>query len=157
MPWTTLPRDEGGRPPEHRGAPFDVAPEDDGFGEAWTQPGIETPGPLAGALEAKGRKVLNRLDEPLGEVQDLLVDVQSGRIAYALMAAGGVLGIGERHFPLPWTALTPDRERRCFVLDASRWAFDSAPTLPKDRGSTGLGLDWHENVHRFYGARPYWD
>ncbi|MFO1288917.1 MAG: PRC-barrel domain-containing protein [Rubrivivax sp.] len=157
MPWTTLPRDKGGRPPEHRAAAGFEVPEDDALSQGWTQPGIETPGPLAGAVEVKGRKVLNRLDEPLGEVQDLLVDVQSGRIAYALMAAGGVLGIGERHFPLPWTALTLDRERRCFVLDASRWAFDSAPMLPKDRGSAGIAIDWHENVHRFYGARPYWD
>ncbi len=156
MPWTPLPRNAVARAPGRRAAGFEV-PTDDDFGEGWTQPGIEAPGPLVGAGEFKGRKVVNRLDEPLGEIQDLLIDVQGGRIAYALMAAGGVLGIGERHFPLPWTALTPDGERRCFVLDASRSAFDSAPMLPKDRAGAGLAIDWHENVHRFYGARPYWD
>jgi hypothetical protein len=135
-----------------------LAPALDATDAAWAR-SEETLGPLTMAQALRGYKVLNRADENLGEVVELLLDVPRGRIAYALMSCGGVLGShhGERMFPLPWTALTLDKHRNCLVMDASKRAFDSAPALAKDRWSEAAPIDWHENVHRFYGARPYWD
>lgn len=49
--------------------------------------------------------VLGGDGEPLGKVADVIIDVASGAIAYVVVAVGGVLGVGERLFALPWRCL----------------------------------------------------
>lgn len=116
------------------------------------------PGPrLMTASTLCGNKVKNRNDETLGEIDEIMLDVPRGRIAYAVMSIGGFLGVGERLFALPWTALTLDTEQKCFVMDAAPAAFENAPGFDKDDWPDAPQAEWHEQVHRYYGARPYWD
>jgi sporulation protein YlmC with PRC-barrel domain len=104
-----------------------------------------------------GNKVVNRKEETLGSISEILLDVSCGRIAYVLLASGGFMGVGERLFAIPWNALTLDMNRKCFVLDAERSDFENAPSFDKDHWPTVPDTQWHEEVHRYYGARPYWD
>lgn len=85
----------------------------------------------AGALT--GTRVVNRQDETLGSVSDVVLDVEQGSIAYVVMASGGFMGIGERLFALPWKALTRNVEGRCFVVDAGKTAFEKAPGFDQQR------------------------
>jgi sporulation protein YlmC with PRC-barrel domain len=103
-----------------------------------------------------GSKVINHQDEALGEINDIAVDVPRGRIAYAAMASGGFLGLGERLFAVPWTALRYEAGRECFMLDARKEIFENAPGFDKDRWPTEPHAEWHDLVHRYYGAPPYW-
>ena len=50
--------------------------------------------------------VYNTAGESLGEINDVMIDKRSGKIAYAIMSFGGFLNIGEQYHPLPWAALT---------------------------------------------------
>src|SRR5687767_3366358 len=69
------------------------------------------PGPeVMAARTLKGDKVVNMRGEDLGEIEDIMLDVQSGRIAYAVMSFGGVMGIGEKLFAIPWSALVLDAD-----------------------------------------------
>lgn len=111
---------------------------------------------LMAASVLRGHKVFNRNGETLGEIDDILLDMPRGRIAYALMGVGGFLGVGERRVALPFTALTLDTDRQCFLMDASLAAFETAPAVDESRWLQTLELGWHEEVHRYYGARPYW-
>lgn len=104
-----------------------------------------------------GHKVVNRNGETLGEIDEIMLDVPHGRIAYAVMGIGGFLGVGERRVALPWTALTQDTDRQCFLMDATPAAFENAPGFDKNQWPTEPDLGWHEEVHRYYGARPYWN
>lgn len=79
-----------------------------------------------------GTRVLNRQDETLGIISDIVLNVEEGGIAYAVMASGGFMGIGERLFALPWYALALDMERQCCVLNAEQSEFDETRGFDKD-------------------------
>jgi sporulation protein YlmC with PRC-barrel domain len=112
---------------------------------------------LVTASTLTGHKVFNRNGETLGEIADIVLDVPRGCIAYAVMGVGGFLGVGERRVALPFTALTLDAERQCFLMDASLAAFETAPAFDDSKWAATPELGWHEEVHRYYGARPYWN
>ena len=77
--------------------------------------------------------VINLQDEDLGKLEHIMLDVPSGRISYAVLACGGVFGIGEKLVVVPWGALTLDAERKCFVLDIDRAGLENSPGFLKDR------------------------
>ena len=84
------------------------------------------PGPqVVSCAEIAGEAVVNTAGEPLGRLEQLLVDVPSGRIERAVFARGGVFGIGARFFSVPWSDLAHDPKARCFILDVSKQALDS--------------------------------
>src|SRR5687767_7463824 len=56
------------------------------------------------ASSLEGESVINRQGESIGEIEEIMLDVASGRIAYAVLAVGGFLGIGEKYFAVPWRA-----------------------------------------------------
>jgi sporulation protein YlmC with PRC-barrel domain len=120
----------------------------------WTSEG---PGPkvmAAGTLE--GDSVYNEADEKLGEITDIMIDVPTGRVAYAVMSVGGILGIGDKLFAIPWQALTLDTENKCFRMNISKEQLKEAPGFDKDHWPTMADQTWAQEVHEFYDARPYW-
>jgi sporulation protein YlmC with PRC-barrel domain len=115
------------------------------------------PGPEVMAADTlEGDKVVNREGEDLGTIEDIMIDVQRGRVAYAVMSCGGFLGMGDKLFAIPWNALTLDANRHCFVLDADRERFEKAPGFDKDHWPSMADNSWAMQVHEFYGVRPYW-
>ncbi len=68
----------------------------------------------------KGNKVRNREGEHLGKIEEIMIELDSGRIGYAILSFGGILGIGDKLFAVPWSALSIDRERREFILDVPK-------------------------------------
>jgi len=115
------------------------------------------PGPEVMAADTlEGDKVVNARGEDLGTIEDIMIDVQRGRVAYAVMSCGGFAGLGEKLFAIPWNALTLDANRHCFVLDADRERFDKAPGFDKHHWPSMADDSWATQVHEFYGVRPYW-
>jgi sporulation protein YlmC with PRC-barrel domain len=116
------------------------------------------PGPqLMTAGTLSGDKVMNRAGETLGEISDIMLDVPRGRIAYAVMSSGGFLGIGEKLFAIPWSALALDTDNHCFVLDVAKERMEQAPGFDKDRWPSMADMSWSTDVHTYYRARPYWE
>jgi len=115
------------------------------------------PGPEVMAADTlEGDKVVNPRGEDLGTIEEIMIDVQRGRVAYAVMSCGGFLGMGEKLFAIPWSALTLDASRHCFVLDADRERFEKAPGFDKHHWPSMADDAWATQVHEFYGVRPYW-
>jgi sporulation protein YlmC with PRC-barrel domain len=56
------------------------------------------------ASTLEGDKVTNAEGENLGEVKELMIDLESGRVAYAVLEFGGFLGLGDKLFAVPWEA-----------------------------------------------------
>ncbi|MCW7536308.1 PRC-barrel domain-containing protein [Aquabacterium sp. A7-Y] len=116
------------------------------------------PGPrLMTADTLTGDKVVNRQDETLGTISDIMLDVPRGRIAYAVMTSGGFLGLGDKLFAIPWSALTLDTDRKCFVLDADKSLFSNAEGFDKDHWPNAADISWHQNLHTLYKSRPFWE
>ena len=115
------------------------------------------PGPQVMAADTlTGDEVRNGADEKLGEITDIMLDVPTGRVAYAVMSVGGVLGIGNKLFAIPWSAMQLDTDGKCFRLNVARERFDQAPGFDKDHWPSMADQRWAEDVHAFYEARPYW-
>lgn len=116
------------------------------------------PGPEVMAADTlEDDEVINSAGEKLGSIQNIMLDVPSGRIAYAVMSSGGFLGLGDKLFAIPWSALTLDTDRKCFILDQQKDDFKSAPGFDKDHWPAMADLTWATSIHNYYGQRPYWD
>jgi sporulation protein YlmC with PRC-barrel domain len=66
-----------------------------------------------------GEAVVDAQDAEVGRLDHMLIDPTSGRIAYAVLSRGGVFGIGQTLFEVPWTALSVDAERQLLILRGS--------------------------------------
>jgi sporulation protein YlmC with PRC-barrel domain len=65
-------------------------------------------------------EVENSVGESLGKIEEVMINLASGRVAYAVLSFGGTLGMGEKLFAIPWAELKPDPERdNIFILDTS--------------------------------------
>ncbi len=64
----------------------------------------------------EGNDVYNSAGEELGSIKDIMIDVPRGRVAYAVLSRGGVLGIGDKLFAIPWKCV--DAGHRPQVLRA---------------------------------------
>jgi sporulation protein YlmC with PRC-barrel domain len=118
---------------------------------------VTTPAPqyMRGS-EVVGMDVHNRQDEDLGEIEDLMLDVNSGRVAYAVLSYGGVLGVGEKLFAVPWKALNLNAESKQLVLNVEKEKLKGAPGFDKDKWPNMADLGWSKDVHEFYGSDPNW-
>lgn len=115
------------------------------------------PGPrIMAASTLEGDEVVNSAGEKLGSIEDIMLDVSTGRIAYAVLSAGGFLGVGDKYFAIPWSALTLDVDRECFVLDMDKEQLEAAPGFDKDAWPSMADQSWALTVHNFYGSQPYW-
>jgi hypothetical protein len=93
----------------------------------------------------------------LGEIEELIVDLPSGRVAYALMAAGGFLGIGRKLFAIPWGAIAVDRDYQRCVINSDLERLIDAPGLDGDPLPRMADLGWAMELHVYFGCKPYWD
>jgi sporulation protein YlmC with PRC-barrel domain len=116
------------------------------------------PGPnVMAASTLDSDRVLSSDGVEVGKIKEIMLDVQGGRIAYAVMASGGFLGIGNKLLAIPWGALTLDTNRKCFLLDVSSERVKEAPGFDKDQWPTMADLSWARALHEYYGSQPYWD
>lgn len=114
------------------------------------------PGPgLMGADTLVGNDVYNAQDENLGDVKEIMLDMSSGRVSYAVLSFGGVLGMGDKLFAVPWDALTLDTENKRFTLNVKKETLDQAPGFDKDSWPDMADRQWANGIHAYYGTKPY--
>ena len=124
------------------------------------QPYRDNPGPgpyIMSADTLQGDKVVNSQGEDLGDIETIMLDVPKGRIAYAVLSFGGLMGLGSKFFAIPWEALTLDADRECFVLDIDKERLKDAPGFDEDHWPEMGDLQWATHVHSYYNSRPYWE
>jgi len=103
-----------------------------------------------------GDRVRNRSAEDLGTIEEIMIDMQSGRIAYAVLSFGGFLGIGDKLFAVPWKSLELNRAEREFILDLDKQTLENAPGFDKDDWPDMADPLWSKELHAHYGRSPYW-
>src|SRR5919197_755768 len=105
-----------------------------------------------------GADVENTQGEKLGDIRDVVFDPETGRIRYAVLGAGGFLGLGEKYFAIPWTALTSKAgEKGDFILNVDKEKLKNAPGFDKDNWPSMADRSWAEQVYAYYGVTPYWE
>ena len=108
----------------------------------------------AGSLTGDG--VVNPMGEDLGKVEEIMIDINSGRVAYVVLSFGGFLGLGEKLFAIPWDAFTIDTNRKVFVLNVEKEVLQNAPGFDKDNWPLTGDTDWLTSIYSYYGSEPYW-
>jgi sporulation protein YlmC with PRC-barrel domain/Cu/Ag efflux protein CusF len=109
-----------------------------------------------------GADVENRQGEDLGDIKDVVIDPQTGRVAYVVLAFGGFLGLGEKYFAIPFSALTPatgerrgDQER--YILNIDQERLKNAPGFERNNWPNMADRTWGERIYSYYGVPPYWE
>ena len=105
----------------------------------------------ADALE--GSRIVDPAGHALGQLEDVVIDVTQGRVAYALVAPSGA---GDRLVPVPWGALSRDAAGDRFVLALDAAGFARAPAFARDQWPPMADAAWARELHGHYGAPPYW-
>lgn len=108
---------------------------------------------LVSSSDVNGTDVYGRDGSHIGSIDHLMIDKQSGKVAYAVMGFGGFLGLGEDYHPVPWNKLNYEPSRDGFVTDLTEEQVKGAParhdTWYADR-------DWERRTHEHYGVPMYW-
>ena len=115
------------------------------------------PGPdVMAASTLEGTKVMSSDGEHVGKISDIMLDVRSGTIAYAVLSEGGFLGMGTTLHAIPWSALTLDTDEKCFRVDITAQQIKDEPGFDKDHWPSMADAAWGTAVHQYYNRQPYW-
>ncbi len=116
------------------------------------------PGPdLMGAETLVGNDVYNHKEEEIGEIKEIMLNMRSGRVEYAVLSFGGFLGMGEKFFAIPWNALTLDTKNKRFVINVEKDLLKDAPGFDKDKWPDMADQAWAKQIHSYYGTQPHSD
>lgn len=112
---------------------------------------------LIPASGVTGDRVMNREGADLGKIEDLMIDLERGRIAYAVLSFGGFLGLRDNLFAIPWETLALDPIRKLFILDINKELLKKAPGFDKDNWPDMNDPTWGAQLDSYYGRRLYWE
>ncbi len=101
--------------------------------------------------KVEGTAVYNPEGDRLGTVERFMVDKKSGQAEYAVMSFGGLFGIGDRHYPLPWQALTYDTDKNGYVVNVTKEQLEGAPNYERGGDEPTYDRDYGERVYTYYG------
>jgi hypothetical protein len=98
-----------------------------------------------------GCKVFNAEGEDLGKIEEIIIDSRDSRVAYAILSFGGFMGMGDKHFAIPWQALTLDASQGTAALMIEKDRLKNAPGFDKDKWPDMTSSTWATEVLGHYG------
>lgn len=114
------------------------------------------PGPqLMGAETLIGNEVCNLENDDIGDIKEIMLNVSTGSIEYAVLSFGSFLGMGEKLFAVPWSALKLDTENKRFLLDVNKDRLKDAPGFDKNNWPDFADKALASDLHTYYGTKPY--
>jgi PRC-barrel domain len=108
---------------------------------------------LISSEDVQGTDVYGVGDEAIGNIDHLLIEKVSGRVAYAVMSFGGFLGLAHSHYPIPWSALKYDTALGGYRTGITEDQLRDAPEFSDD---SWTDRDWETRTHQHYNVPPYW-
>ena len=105
---------------------------------------------LISSDRVEGTAVYNRKGEKLGTISNFMVGKRNGRVEYAVLSFGGLFGMGERNYPLPWDVLTYDPDQEGYVVDLDKDRLKEAPSYERGSDPT-YDRTFGEQVYGYYG------
>lgn len=108
------------------------------------------------ATDLMGKEVKNPGGEKLGRIEDLVIDPDAGRIIYAVLSYGGILGVGDKLFAIPMSSLALSADYKNFVLSVEKERLRNATGFDKKQWPNMADQRWATETSQYYGATPYW-
>jgi sporulation protein YlmC with PRC-barrel domain len=108
---------------------------------------------IIAADKIEGTVVYNMAGEKVGTIDHLMIDKPSGKVVYATMVSGGVLGVGKKHHALPWNVLTYNTDLGGYQLDVDREKLEMGPAGTEEELTRKMqDRDWERGVNEYYGS-----
>jgi sporulation protein YlmC with PRC-barrel domain len=98
-------------------------------------------------------RVRNSAGQDLGKIEDLAIDPATGQIRYAILSFGGLLGTGDKLYPIPWSMLRIAPSRDYMLLDIDRERLSRAPLYDRGAWPDMNDVTWRRGIDDYYGYR----
>jgi len=109
---------------------------------------------LIAASKVKGTDVFNTGGDRVGSIYDLMIDKQSGQVAYAIMSFGGFLGVWDSYHPLPWSLLRYNTNLGGYIVDIKQSELEDAPSYAAGAEPSWGDPDYARKLREYYGVKP---
>ena len=88
----------------------------------------------------------------VGEIEEIVIDIETGRVAYAVLSFGGIFGYGDKFFAVPWEefSIVHDEKQNYFAVDTTREKLQKLPGFDKEDWPDVANSDWDEHVDAHY-------
>jgi len=113
-------------------------------------------GTVLSTSSLKGDSVVNREGSDMGKIEEVMIDVENGNIAYVVVSFGGTFGLGEKLFAIPWQTFNVDTLHKRLILNVRREVLEKAPGFDKDAWPNMADPAWASDLHGYYGYTPDW-
>ena len=104
----------------------------------------------------KGTDVINPEGENIGKVHELMIDLDYGKVSYAVLQFGGFMGLGDKLFAIPWEAFGINTKENEFILNVDKETLKNAEGFDKDNWPETANYTWLDETYGYYGYDPYW-
>ena len=111
-------------------------------------PNANHPVHLLTASSIIGDKIENAAGEDIGRIKDIMLNIQTGAVQYLVIEFGGFLGLGEKLFAVPFSALKLNLKNEDFILDVDKKFLEKAPGFNKDH--------WPETNGHYADVNTHW-
>lgn len=105
------------------------------------------------ASTLSGDDVYDPRGEKLGSIKELMLDIENGKVCYAVLSFGGFLSLGEKLFAVPWRALKVDTENKRFIMDTTEERMKNAPGFDSDHWPNMADTSWEKSIYSYYDTR----
>ena len=111
---------------------------------------------LISTRKVEGRPVFGEDGQKLGKVHSLMIGKRDGKVAYAVLAFGGFLHLGEHVHPIPWDLLSYDIEKRGYVIGLNQKQLEQVPSFILDQDDRPVDRDYQEQLNSYWTQTPWW-
>ena len=109
---------------------------------------------LIASDKVEGTEVYRSTGDHIGEIERVMIEKRSGKVAYAVMSFGGFLGMGEDFYPLPWSLLTYNERLGGYEVNVSEDQLKGAPKFAQDEEWDWSDRERGRRIYDYYGATP---
>lgn len=115
-------------------------------------PTANTPVERLTATSIIGDAVEDTGGEKLGSIDNIMINLTTGEIEYAVVEFGAFLGIGGKLFAVPFKELRLNAERKAFILNRDKEYLKQSPGFDKDHWPDTNDHSYFDNVRMYYGS-----
>ena len=105
------------------------------------------------ASTLSGDDVYDPRGEKLGSIKELMLDIENGKVCYAVLSFGGFLSLGVKLFAVPWGALEVDTVYKRIIMDTTEERMKNAPGFDSDHWPNMADTSWEKSIYSYYDTR----
>ena len=114
---------------------------------------IELSASVVKSSEVLNVPVKNKNKEDLGKIEELVIDKVNGNVRYAVLSFGGILGLGDKLFAIPWQLLSYTNEEECFIINVPKEKLKNAQGFNKNAWPDMADQTWNTDIYKYYDAK----